>query len=322
MATIPFKFKSEKFSFTGFDTSNLTAYVKEKGKELLTKSLFTGKTASIFPIQEGIKHKEMMNFMDLGVNFRTLTDCATESTGEVTFTQKEITVGKIYDMIDFCPAQLENFFTQEYLPAGSTYQDMPLEAAFIEHYTGEINEAIETMLWQETVKFTGFNATIDATSGVINGNSTSIPVGTGITTSNVIGIFNEMVDLLPPALAGKSGVEFVCGWDTYRKLLQAHYNSNNYFHNGATASPYETGEFISPIWGIKVTALHGLTGTNRIHLSRLTNYRIGTDMKADFENGIETWYEAKESKIYVRVKGKLGTQIEFGNELVTFKLVP
>jgi hypothetical protein len=63
-----------------------------------------------------------------------------------------------------------------------------------------------------------------------------------------------------------------------------------------------------------------LDGTNRIHLSRLSNYRIGTDLENDFEQ-YEIFYEQKEDLVYYRLRAKLGTQIVFGGELVTFKLV-
>jgi hypothetical protein len=167
----------------------------------------------------------------------------------------------------------------------------------------------------------GFNQIIDATSGVINGNPTSISTGTGITTGNVIGIFNGMVTLIPNALAGQTDLEFVCGWDTFRKLLQAYFTLNN-FHYGATeeASPYATGSIIIPSFGLRVTALHGLTGTNRIHLTRKSNYVIGTDAPNEYES-LDVFYERKDNTIIARLIAKLGTQIRFGDELVTFKLV-
>jgi hypothetical protein len=131
-----------------------------------------------------------------------------------------------------------------------------------------------------------------------------------------------MVNLIPDALAGQTDLEFVCGWDTFRKLLQAYFTLNN-FHYGATeeASPYATGSIIIPSFGLRVTALHGLTGTNRIHLAQKSNYVIGTDAPNEYES-LDVFYERKDNNIIARLIAKLGTQIRFGSELVTFKLVP
>jgi len=310
----------------GFDTDNLTAYVDQTNLELFTKAVFSNATSQYLSgqVQSGIKFKEQINYMDVDVTLRAKSGCGLTSSGEVIFDKKEIQVYPFYDQKTFCPSDLETFYTQQFLPQGSTYENMPIEAAFAEYYTAKVAAAVEVLLWQGVTGGTsgviGFNQIIDAASP-INGNPTSITTGTGITTGNIIGIFNGMVTLIPNALAGQTDLEFVCGWDTFRKLLQAYFTLNN-FHYGATeeASPYATGSIIIPSFGLRVTALHGLTGTNRIHLTRKSNYVIGTDAPNEYES-LDVFYERKDNTIIARLIAKLGTQIRFGDELVTFKLV-
>lgn len=312
----------------GFDTDNLTAYVDQTNLELFTKAVFSNATSQYLSgqVQSGIKYKEQINYMDVDVFLREKSGCGLTSSGDVIFDKKEIQVYPFYDQKTFCPSDLETFYTQQFLPQGSTYENMPIEQAFAEYYSAKVAAAVEVLLWQGVTGgasgVIGFNQIIDATSGVINGNPTSITVSTGITTGNVIGIFNGMVDLIPSALAGQTDLEFVCGWDTFRKLLQAYFTLNN-FHYGSTeeGSPYSTGSIIIPSFGLRVTALHGLTGTNRIHLTRKSNYVIGTDAPNEYES-LDVFYERKDNTIIARLIAKLGTQIKFGSELVTFKLVP
>jgi hypothetical protein len=311
----------------GFDTANLTAYVDQTNLELFTKAVFSNATSQYLSgqVQSGIKYKEQINYMDVDVTLRAKSGCGLTSSGEVIFDKKEIEVYPFYDQKTFCPSDLETFYTQQFLPQGSTYENMPIEAAFAEYYSAKVAAAVEVLLWQGVTGgasgVIGFNQIIDAASP-INGNPTSIAVGTGITTGNVIGIFNGMVNLIPDSLAGQTDLEFVCGWDTFRKLLQAYFTLNN-FHYGATeeASPYATGSIIIPSFGLRVTALHGLTGTNRIHLAQKSNYVIGTDAPNEYES-LDIFYERKDNTIIARLIAKLGTQVKFGSELVTFKLVP
>jgi hypothetical protein len=311
----------------GFDTANLTAYVDQTNLELFTKAVFSNATSQYLSgqVQSGIKYKEQINYMDVDVTLRAKSGCGLTSSGEVIFDKKEIEVYPFYDQKTFCPSDLETFYTQQFLPQGSTYENMPIEQAFAEYYSAKVAAAVEVLLWQGVTGgasgVIGFNQIIDAASP-INGNPTSIAVGTGITTGNVIGIFNGMVNLIPDSLAGQTDLEFVCGWDTFRKLLQAYFTLNN-FHYGATeeASPYATGSIIIPSFGLRVTALHGLTGTNRIHLTRKSNYVIGTDAPNEYES-LDIFYERKDNTIIARLIAKLGTQVKFGSELVTFKLVP
>jgi hypothetical protein len=310
----------------GFDTDNLVEYVDQTNLDLYTKAVFSNATSQYLSgqVQSGIKFKEQINYMDVDVTLRAKEGCGLTSSGDVIFDKKEIQVYPFYDQKTFCPSDLETFYTQQYLPQGSTYENMPIEAAFAEYYTAKVAAAVEVILWQGATGGTsgviGFNQIIDAASP-INGNPTSINTGTGITTGNVIGIFNGMVNLVPNALAGQTDLEFVCGWDTFRKLLQAYFTLNN-FHYGSTeeGSPYATGSIIIPSFGLRVTALHGLTGTNRIHLAQKSNYVIGTDQPNEYES-LDIFYERKDNTIIARLIAKLGTQIRFGEELVTFKLV-
>jgi hypothetical protein len=311
----------------GFDTDNLTSYVDQTNLELFTKAVFSGATSAYLSgqVQSGIKYKEQINYMDVDVFLRAKEGCGLTSSGDVIFDKKEIQVYPFYDQKTFCPSDLETFYTQQFLPQGSTYENMPIEQAFAEYYSAKVAAAVEVLLWQGVTGgasgVIGFNQIIDASSP-INGNPTSIAVGTGITTTNILGIFDGMVDLIPSSLAGQTDLEFVCGWDTFRKLLQAYFTLNN-FHYGATeeGSPYATGSIIIPKFGLRVTALHGLTGTNRIHLTRKSNYVIGTDAPNEYES-LDIFYERKDNTIIARLIAKLGTQIKFGSELVTFKLVP
>jgi hypothetical protein len=314
----------------GFDTDNLTAYVDQTNLELFTKAVFSNATSQYLSgqVQSGIKYKEQINYMDVDVTLRAKEGCGLTSSGDVIFDKKEIQVYPFYDQKTFCPSDLETFYTQQYLPQGSTYENMPIEQAFAEYYSAKVAAAVEVLLWQGATGgasgVIGFNQIIDNDSDVIDGNAgtgwTPIVSGTGILTTNVISIFNNMVNQLPDALAGQTDLEFVCGWDTFRKLLQAYFTLNN-FHYGATeeGSPYATGSIIIPSFGLRVTALHGLTGTNRIHLAQKSNYVIGTDAPNEYES-LDVFYERKDNTIIARLIAKLGTQIRFGSELVTFKL--
>jgi hypothetical protein len=315
----------------GYDLSAINEFVnEERFPELLTKSLFSGRTSTLIPRQTGIKYKDVLNLMDTEVRVIDGTPCELTATGSTSFSQVEIEVGKIAIFEKFCPRDLEDFWTRVGLPAGSYYDTLAFETEWEAFQRGKVAEEVEKMLWQSDKSagtgnfqwFDGFNIQIDAATGVINGNPTNIAAGTGITTTNVIGIFNGMVNLLPDALAGQGDVKFFCGWDTFRKLLQAYFTLNN-FHYGTAAegSPYQTGEIVIPTFGLTVVALHGLTGTNRIHLMRESNARIGTDLEGDFEQ-YEIFYDQTADLVYYRLRAKLGTQVVFGNEIVTFKLVP
>lgn len=309
----------------GYDVSGLTAYVDEQKNDLLLTSVFGGKTAQMFEIQDGIKYKDMLNYLTTDVIFRANTGCPTfTATGETAFTQKEISVDSFIYETTHCPNDLEDYWTRKGLTSGQYYDSMAFEREWVTDQTARINKEVELMLWRgnkstgsgNLALMNGFLQVIDADTTVVTGNTSS---ATGISSSNVIGLFEDMINVLPADVEGSPELQFECGWDTFKKLLSAFRAANNFFIDGSNPNPYQSGVYTFPTWGITVNAHKGLDTTNRIILWEKSNPVIGTDLMGDFEN-FQMWYEKKDDKILTRMKAKLGTQIKFGARCVEFSL--
>ena len=63
----------------------------------------------------------------------------------------------------------------------------------------------------------------------------------------------------------------------------------------------------------------GLSGTNRMFLSRLSNLFVGTDL-ANEEEEYRFWYSQDNDEVRFRATMKYGVQIAFPDQLVQFKL--
>jgi hypothetical protein len=317
----------------GYDLSDLTAYVNEEKLPLLMASVFSGETTNTFEWQQGIKYKEVLNYLDLDVYMRADTGCSTfTASGDTRLTQKEISVDGVIHETSHCPADLEDYWARIGMQAGSYQDRLPFEQEWTAYYAEKVKKEVELQLWKgnkgtgtgNLALINGFLQVIDADTTVIDGNLTGggwtqIASGTGITAGNVISIIEHMVDMLPVDVEGADDLIICVGWDTFRKALSAYRTLNNFFIDGANTSPYNSGELFIPTWGIKMKAFRGLTATNRIVLARVSNFVIGTDLQNDYEN-YQLWYEQKDDKIYTRLKYKLGTQIKFGSEMVEFTL--
>lgn len=317
----------KKFSY---DTSGLSAVVNDQSLDLLVRSFYEGKTGANFAKQTGIKSTEDLHYIDTQLYYQADTACGFTASGDTAFTKRTITVGKIKVQQEFCARDLEGFWTERALTPGSTYDSLTFEADFSELLMKALGEVKETALWQSAIgggaggnliQFDGFNKLIaDAVAVTINGNPTGITTGTGITTSNVIGIIDGMWALAPSKLKGKEDLQFMLGSDTFDKLIIALKNANLFHYNGVDGTPYQSGVITLPGTGIKVERYFGLDGTNRIHLGRTSNFVIGTDLESD-----EDSFSIRENPITLTmmldVHFKLGAQIKFPNEIVTFKLV-
>jgi hypothetical protein len=309
----------------GFDMSALSEYVNETRLPLLTKSLFDNNTAMYLNQMTGVKHKENLNIVDDEIYYQDGSVCGFNASGDTKFTKREMHVGKIKVEKSWCISDLENFWSQIVLPAGSTYKDLPLEQVLVNHLMGLLAERNEVAIWQSQRglvdgnlnKFDGLRRIISvAGSAVEDANDAAFGTPlTAITAANALSATDRMVAALPANLKSKPDLALFMGWDFFQKLLLNLRTVNNFFIDGADSAPYRTGILNHPTWGIPIVAVHGLNGLNEAYMMRGNNGWLGTDLRGE-EDDIELWYEQKDDAILSRVKFKMGTQIAFPNEVV------
>jgi hypothetical protein len=213
----------------------LSAYTKQLVKPLLTSAVFGAKTQQL--IKDGgivipnAKSSVAIPLMDTDAVFGTQS-CGWNPSGTTTFTQRTITVGKIKIEEAICVKDLESFFTQEALKAGSTYEDFSnadFQAAYLDKKNVRIASQLETALWNGDTgsatanlnKFDGLIKLRDAGSPVLANTSGFVSGGvvTTVSASNVIAATEGVYKAIPAAIINKGDVKIFVGNDWYRLLL-------------------------------------------------------------------------------------------------------
>ena len=309
-----------------FNVSALTNYVNEQNTDILVKSLFGSKTAAMLQaagqVQVGVKSAEALNILSSDVYFQA-DGCGYTSSGNTTFTQRTITVGKIKVEEDLCPKTLESKWMQTQIAAGSPTA-VPFEQAITESKASVIAKQLEVAMWQgdtatsntnpNTNKFDGFVKIIDAASAsTIAGNTGA---ATAITTSNIDDILDAMYAAVPADIATAEDLVVWVGIDTYKKMLVNLKNANlfHYVPDAGTAM-----EMVYPGTNVKVVAVGGLNGTNRMFAGRLSNFFVGTDL-ANEEEDVRYWYSTDQDEVRFRMTCKYGVQVAFPDQIVQFTL--
>lgn len=306
----------------------LTAYVDEHKLPLIVKSLYGGETAQLMNKQTGIKNKATINVLSTDAVFQADSGCSFASTGTTSITQRTIEVAPIKVNEDICAKSLRAYYTNKMLAAGSLAEgkSIPFEQEYVELKASTIATQLETAYWQGDTshwntnlkQFNGFIKLIDTAAASVNGNPTSITTGTGIVAANVVGIFNKIYDLIPLGVIRQSDTMIFCGTDVFRTYAGALTAANLFHYTGAE----EGGQFTITLPGrsIKVKALPGLDGTNRIFAGRTSNFYIGSDLEDDSEV-FEIWESKDDRNIKYAAEFKAGVQVAFPDEIVSFKLV-
>ncbi len=308
-----------------FNVSALANYTNEQSTELVLKSLFGSKTAAILQaagqVQVGVKSAEALNILTSDVYFQT-DGCGFTSSGNTTFTQRVITVGKIKVEEELCPKTLEAKWMQTQIAAGSP-TSIPFEEQIGQDKANNISKLLEIAMWQgdtattntnpNTNKFDGFIKLIDAASAsTVAGNTSS---ATSITTANVDDLIDNIYNVIPADIADASDLVLWVGIDTFKKYTTALRN-NNLFHYAADS---EGMEIMIPATNVKMIATGGLNGTNRMFLGRLNNFFVGTDLANELEE-YKFWYSVDNDIVRFRATMKYGVQFAFPDQIVQFKL--
>jgi len=303
----------------------LTTYTEQQRLPLITKAVFSARSASLFTKQVGIKSAAALNLMDTDAAIAGGDLCGWTSSGTTTFTQRNITVGRMKIQEELCPRQLEQYWMQSQLTAGSNYDSVPFEQAFAEQKALRIAEALENAIWQGNAYFSGVNQLLNAASGstvLANASSTTwnpVSASVGITSLNVISIFDKVYNDIPQAILTRNDLVIFCGWNNFRTLIGAFKDKTGVMYNQVDLQGLADGDIIYPGTNVRIVAVPGLTGTNRIVATYLGNLFYGTDLLSD-EEQFSIWHSRDNDSIRYQAAFKAGVNFAYGDMMVDFKL--
>jgi hypothetical protein len=312
-----------------FNVDALANYTKENQDRLVSSSVLGSKTAGLIKdqgnVMVGVKSSEKINIMDTDAFFQDGSSCGFNASGTTTFTQRTVTVGKIKVNEALCPKDLERTYLQKALPGGSKYDSIVFAEDYSKRKTEKIASQLEKALWQgDTLsgdgnlnKFDGIIKLVTAAGGaVVNANTTAYinAEATAITSANVISVFDAVYKAIPAEIVAKDDVVIFCGMDVFRTYTIALKNANLFHY---TIDGKADSEFTLPGTTIKVVAVQGLNGQNKIYAMRLSNLFIGTDL-LDEEERFEIFYAREADQVRFVSEFKMGVNFAFPGEIVKF----
>ena len=312
--------------------SGLSAYTKQLVKPLLTSAVFDAKTQQLILasgiVIPNVKSSVAIPLMETDAVFAAQS-CSFDASGTTTFSQRSITVGKIKVEEKICPKDLEAYFTQEALKAGSTYEDFgnaDFQKAYFDKKNIRIASQLETAIWQgdatgataNTNKFDGLQKLIAAGSPVLANVSgytgiTGSPVVT-VTASNVIACTEGIYKAIPVQVLSKGDVKIFVGNDWYRLLILAYRALNMFSYNPQDS---QAASFILPGTNVEIVSVNGLNTTGDAYAISLSNIAMAVDL-LDEENSYKMWYSEDNNDVRYRVEFKMGVNVAFTNEVTSF----
>lgn len=293
----------------------INEYVEENINMLLVCANLEGRTLNYVTIQKGIKNKEKLRKIAVTAalsNFTSDWDTDAEIS-DVTLSDVEIKVGEV----EYKFSQGVNEFNQikeGLLLSGSNNEDIPYEAQIVSYLIVSLHDLLEILYWQGDEssgnpalnRFDGFIKQID------NAPQSPVIVSNYDLTTGV-GVYNtliKMADARPTNILQKKNNLFI-GYDKFNLLISYLVNAN-LIHFNITENDFT---MTLPGRNIQVVAIKGLDGTDRFILTYPENMYVGLDMMNE-EEELKVWYNQDLDKVRMRGKGKKGTQVVCGGDIV------
>jgi hypothetical protein len=305
------------------NVNGLTAYVDQVKMDLIKKMILGGRSTSFLTVQPGIKSAASINLLSSDLVAQA-GGCGFTDDGETILTQNTLNVCPLKVNESICIDTLEQYYTQVMLQPGSYDTDFGFEQIYTEEKVSQISSLIDNLIWQgneagagQLALCNGFITLANTTysGSVVNGNVNNV---TAITASNIIGIVDNAIQVIPTNIIAEDDLYLYCGYDFARLYFTALRNANLYNYPSV-----ETGanDFMItvPSSNVKLVAVKGLTGTNKFFISTKSNMYFGTDLLDDYEN-LQIFYSMDFQEVRVVAKWKSGVNAAFWDYVVYFKL--
>jgi hypothetical protein len=308
-----------------FNVASLTNYVNEQSTDLISRLYFEKTSSDYFTLQSGVKKTDALHLLAVTAFPQDGSGCSPTASGDVVFSNRDITVGQITYFSGFCMKDLIPKYTQILLRAGNAEtEDMAFEAEVADSIIKTIMEHNEVADWQGDTasanvyinRYDGLIKTIDAAATAVSGNTSAATSITSGASGNVDSLVNAMANARPAKVKSALNQVLFVGQDTFDKYVDT-LNAKNLFNVDATSwANYSVG---IPGKNVTLVGVVGLDGTDRMFLGTQENFFLGFDLQND-EEEFDMWYEKKDDKVYYRVKFKRGLQVAYPNEIVEFTL--
>lgn len=289
--------------------TSLTAYVEQRRLPLIKEAVLKAKSASLFNLQTDIKTSAALNLLSTAIQFGNGLACGWDEAGTQTLSQRILATGNIKINMAYCDKEMLKYWTQYQVRVAAGQKTLPFEEDFVNAVVENVKAAIETAIWQgDTTSETNNLKYFDGLLKILKDAAGTVDITITGTSAydDIMAVYNAIPEKV------LDGASILVGADTFRKFIQELVAKNYYHYSGENLN----GEIMLPGSQVKVIAVNGLNGTDKIVAGQLDkNFFYGCDMMND-EEKFELWYSQDFREFRLAIEFNAGVQVAFPDEVV------
>lgn len=293
----------------------LPNYVEEHRLPLIAKSVLRGKTIELVQIETGVKSDTALNLISAAVQFGDGSNCGWTPTEGVTLSQRKLVPVFVKVNQAFCDKNLLKKWASYEVTLAAGRNTLPFEEQFLEEISNSINEQIEKMVWQGDSANVESRVECDGYLKHIEAGGSGATILTDVEGTSAYNRIKRVYNALPARVVDKQDTVIFVSNSLYREFINELVASNLYHFN----PDYGQGEYPLPGTSIRVIAVSGLDGTNKIVAGRLSNFFYGVDAEDD-KDTLDLWYSKDNQEFRLAVNFAVSTQVALPDEIVLSKI--
>jgi len=298
------------------NVSALNDFNNEVAGELVVKAVYGGSTMEYITIQEGVKHQEPINLMEVDLYIQN-SACSATYSGSAAFTQRNITVCPRTSQDGLCLKDLDKkYLGISALEPGSYNETFALAGAYSDLLVNQFQKANDQFLWQQvsgSASTFGGTCESDGLLEILSSGS----AGSALTSGQIVGSttasldnMDEMIAALSTDVADRDDLTFFMSVGKFRSFVANVRAANSYYFDPNSIS--NRGgilEMVYPYQNIKVVGTVGIN-SDRIVLGPARQIVAGTDLMSDFSS-FQLWYDINTDQLRHRISTKLGVNVAY-----------
>ena len=289
----------------------LSDYVEEKRLPLIAKSFLRGKTIDLVMLETGVKQDTALNLVSAEVEFGDGSECGWDATNGVALSQRLLkpTFLKVNQV--FCDKDLLKKWASYEVRLAAGREQLPFEEKFMEEIANAISEQIEVLIWQGDSQNAGGDIEPDGYLTILSAVGSGVISATWANGTSAYNKIKAVYNKIPANIIDKEDTVIFVGEDTYRAYIQDLVAANLYHFD----PDYRDGEYRLPGTSIRVIAVNGLNGTDKIVAGRLSNFFYGVGAEDD-KDTFDFWYSKDNREFRLAVYFAIAAQVAYPNEIV------
>ena len=299
------------------DVTALSDFNNEVAGELVVKSVYGGSTMEYITIQEGVKYQEPINLMEVDLYIQN-TNCSTDFSGSLAFTQRNITVCPRTSQDGICLKNMDKkYLGISALEPGSYNETFALAGAYSDLLVNKFQKANDQFLWQQVSGSTstfGGTCESDGLLRILSSGSAGSALESGQiagTTTASLENLETMLESLSTDVADREDLTFFMSVGKFREFISSVRSANNFYFDPVSivnrGGLLEIGMPFQP--NVKIVGTVGIN-TNRIVLGPAKQIVAGTDLMSDFSE-FQLWYDINTDQLRHRIATKLGVNVAY-----------